>query len=33
VWAIDMVGLWMETGPDGWWIICRLVGADLLTLV
>ncbi len=33
VWAIDVDGLWVENGPDGWWIISRPIGPDRLSLV
>lgn len=37
VWAVDVDGLWVENGPDGWWLVAqpippervRLVAADL----
>ena len=32
VWAIDVDGLWVESGPDGWWIISRPISPDRLTL-
>jgi hypothetical protein len=33
VWAIDVAGMWVESGPDGWWIISRPIGPERLTLV
>ena len=32
VWTVDVGGLWVETGPDGWWIISQPVGPERLTL-
>ena len=33
VWAIDVDGMWVESGPSGWWIISRPIGSDRLTLL
>jgi hypothetical protein len=32
VWMVDVGGLWVETGPGGWWIISRPIGPRRLTL-
>jgi hypothetical protein len=32
VWTVDVGGLWVETGPDGWWIISQPIGPERLTL-
>ncbi len=32
VWAVDVARLWVETGPDGWWIISQPIGPERLTL-
>lgn len=32
VWAVDVAGLWVESGPSGWWIISRPIGPERLTL-
>jgi hypothetical protein len=32
VWTVDVGGLWIETGPDGWWIISQPIGPERLTL-
>jgi hypothetical protein len=32
VWAVDAAGLWVENGPDGWWIISQPIGPERLTL-
>lgn len=33
VWAVDVDGMWVETGPSGWWIISQPIGCDRLTLL
>jgi hypothetical protein len=32
VWEVRVDGLWVENGPDGWWIIDQPVGPDRLRL-
>lgn len=32
IWAVDVEGLWVETGPYGWWIISQPIGPGCLTL-
>jgi hypothetical protein len=32
VWTVDAGGLWVETGPNGWWIISRPIDPGRLTL-
>ena len=32
VWAVDAAGLWVESGPNGWWIISQPVGPERLAL-
>jgi hypothetical protein len=33
VWCVDVEGLWLESGPNGWWIISQPVPRDRLRLV
>jgi len=33
VWAVDAQGLWIENGPNGWWIISQPIEAARLTLI
>jgi hypothetical protein len=33
VWSVQADGLWLETGPSGWWVINNPVGAERLRLV
>jgi len=33
VWSVDVGGFWLETGPDGWWVINHPVPSHRLRLV
>jgi hypothetical protein len=32
VWAVNVEGLWVESGPSGWWIVPERVGPDRVRL-
>jgi len=32
VWAVNVDGLWVESGPSGWWIVSERVGPDRVRL-
>jgi hypothetical protein len=33
IWSVQADGLWLESGPDGWWIISQPISPERLTLV
>lgn len=33
IWRVDLRGLRVEPGPDGWWLCREMIGVDRLELV